>query len=45
MPECSTIAGGKMNNLDIASLINIGLVIFYLVAIISSLIYAIKFDD
>lgn len=30
---------------DIASLINVGLVIFYVLAIIALLIYAIKFDD
>ena len=35
----------NMHNLDVTSLINIGLVIFYLVAIISSLIYAFMFDD
>tara|TARA_R100000654_G_scaffold46939_1_gene73147 strand:- start:1325 stop:1429 length:105 start_codon:yes stop_codon:yes gene_type:complete len=34
-----------MNNFDIASLINIGLVLFYVLAIIAIMIYAIKFDD
>tara|TARA_B100001287_G_scaffold256059_1_gene240643 strand:+ start:902 stop:1006 length:105 start_codon:yes stop_codon:yes gene_type:complete len=34
-----------MNNFDITSLINIGLVLFYVLAIIALLIYAIKFDD
>tara|TARA_R100001510_G_C7481590_1_gene93358 strand:+ start:387 stop:491 length:105 start_codon:yes stop_codon:yes gene_type:complete len=34
-----------MNNFDIASLINIGLAIFYVLGIVALLIYAIKFDD
>jgi len=34
-----------MLNFDIASLINIGLAIFYVLAIVALLIYAIMFDD
>lgn len=34
-----------MNNFDIVSLINIGLTVFYVLAVIALLIYAIKFDD